>query len=272
MRYGSFSMLCHALLDCKNLGHALNRALRFYSLILNDLHGTITSNDTTAWIALHPRNPNGHARIFAHGTYFVIMYGLACWLTGRRLRILETRFIQPPPNYLTEYRTIFGKNLHFSQTQSMLALEVNVLKLPIVQNGPSTTAFLRKAPANLLVKYQHQSGRIAKIRRTLAELPFDTWPTFEQIAAMLHTTPSTLRRHLDSEGMSFQEIKDTLRRDWAIHLLHEGNDPVEKIAYTLGFREISAFYKAFRKWTGGKPGDYRTRQHDRSAEGSHVSS
>ena len=73
----------------------------------------------------------------------------------------------------------------------------------------------------------------------------------------MHTTPSTLRRRLEREGSSFQVIKDDLRRDMAIDLLCNSTRSVDDIGFALGFSEHSAFYRAFRRWTGASPGEYR---------------
>ncbi|MDX9838440.1 MAG: AraC family transcriptional regulator [Azoarcus sp.] len=256
MRYGSFAMLCHAVLDCTSLGHALDRAARFLSLVLDDVRGAVVTDKKSAQLQLHDRQDN--PRDFAHGTLIVILYGLACWLTGRRLVIQEVSFVQCCPENLAEYHLVFGQNIQFSQSQSALFLESRALSLPIIRDGRALTEFLRKAPANFLVKYRNEGGYVARIRKALSATPFDQWPIFGDLAARLRTTESTLRRRLESEGSSFQAVKDDLRRDQAINLLCNTVIPVEDIALELGFKENSAFYRAFKKWTGLSPGSYRT--------------
>jgi AraC-like DNA-binding protein len=70
---------------------------------------------------------------------------------------------------------------------------------------------------------------------------------------------STLHRKLDQEGVIFRDIKDSLRRDLAIDRLTHSNASVAQIAGELGFAEPSAFHRAFKTWTGVRPGDYRQR-------------
>src|ERR1700682_3378213 len=65
MKAGSFAMLCHSVLGCKTLGHALDRSLRFYALILDDISGTLTRGAKEARIVLHERVAGGGARGFA---------------------------------------------------------------------------------------------------------------------------------------------------------------------------------------------------------------
>jgi len=96
------------------------------------------------------------------------------------------------------------------------------------------------------------------VRRRLRRADGDQWPTLEAMADGLHVTPSTLRRRLEDEGSSYRELKDGLRPDMAIDLLCRTSLSVEAIAFGLGYQEVSAFYRAFRHWTGTRPGSYRS--------------
>lgn len=66
-----------------------------------------------------------------------------------------------------------------------------------------------------------------------------------------------MRRKLKREGETYQSIKDALRRDIAIVALQSGQQTIADIAVAVGFAEPSAFHRAFRKWTGARPTDYR---------------
>ena len=81
--------------------------------------------------------------------------------------------------------------------------------------------------------------------------------SLEDVAARLHMSSRTLIRKLRQEGLSFQGIKDDLRRDLAILQLARGEVALGEIAYALGFSSVAVFHRAFRHWTGMTPGAYR---------------
>ena len=58
-------------------------------------------------------------------------------------------------------------------------------------------------------------------------------------------------------GHAYQSIKDTLRRDLAFEALADPGRTIADVAAATGFAEPSAFYRAFRKWSGRSPADYR---------------
>ncbi|HLW23873.1 MAG TPA: AraC family transcriptional regulator [Steroidobacteraceae bacterium] len=260
MKSGTFAMLCHSVLPCPTLRQALERSLRFYGLILDDIGGTLERGAAEARIVLQDRAP-GSERAFAHEVLLMLLHGVSCWLVNRRIPILRAEFSYPEPPYSAEYRLMYCTDLAFERAATAIAFSSDYLELPVVQNERTVKEFLRTAPENILVKYKNGSSAAARIRRRLRQLLPGEVPDFESLAVELHVTSATLRRRLHEEGTSYQEIKDQLRRDLAISYLSHSDRSVMDIALELGFSERSAFHRAFRKWTGASPGEFRRGLH-----------
>ncbi len=255
MRHGSFKLLCFAVLDAGKLEKALRRALDFLALVLDDTRGRLGVEGSQGSIIL--TCPRRVPRLFAHGALLMILHGLMCWLTNRRLPILSTSFLQPSPDHADEYRLLFGPETRFGASATTLIFAAEHLALPVRRNEAALREFLRHAPANFLVKYRNSHSLYARIRKRLQHDPAPEWPDFEAVARELHMSPSTLRRKLESEGQTFMAIKDSLRRDMAIEQLCHSQHAILDIALELGFSNTSAFYRAFKAWTGTLPGKYR---------------
>jgi AraC-like DNA-binding protein len=73
------------------------------------------------------------------------------------------------------------------------------------------------------------------------------------VARALGISKRTLGRRLASEGHTFGEVLDRLRFDLATHYLHERELPISEVAWLLGYKDSSAFYHAFKRWTGKTP-------------------
>jgi len=257
MKAGSFAMLCHSVLGCKTLGQALDRSLRFYALILDDISGTLERKAGEATVVLHERAAGANQRVFAHELLLMLLYGVSCWLVGRRIPILRTEFSYAEPAHSAEYRLMYCSDLRFERSNTLIAFEASYLDLPVVQNERSIKEFLRTAPESILLKYKNSGSLAARVRRRLRQFLPGEVADFEQLAEELNMTAATLRRRLHEEGESYQSIKDQLRRDLAISYLSHSNRTVMNIALELGFSERSAFHRAFRKWTGASPGEFR---------------
>ncbi len=254
MRPGAFALMCQAALDAGRLDRALRRILRFLAVVLDHPKGELRQRGAEAEIVL---TDPGLPTAFASRTWFLIVMGLACWLTGRRipLRVLEMRGAAPAgrPDYLQ----FFGAPVLFDRPATRLCLEAAHLRLPLVRDAAALRGFLRAAPGNLLLRYRQDRGLAGQVRARLAATAPGEWPGFEGLAAALQVSPATLRRQLRAEGQSFAALKDELRAVQAERLLRQGDQSVAAIAATLGYSEPSAFHRAFVKWTGQSPGALR---------------
>lgn len=257
MKVGSFAMLCRAAIHGKSLDKATARALRFFALCLDDLKGDLWHQGDFIRLRLRHTSPAGPAPVFAQETLLMFMHRLICWLVNRRIRILAAEFAYPEPAHAKEYRLMFSPLCRFDQPATALVFEARHFALPVVRSERALKEFLRIAPENLLVQYRDRYGVGASLHKLLSPLPPADWPTFEAVAERLGGSASTLRRRLEGEGLSYQSIKDNLRRDRAIELLGATDLSVVEIAAELGFAEASAFHRAFRKWMGVNPGEYR---------------
>jgi AraC-like DNA-binding protein len=80
----------------------------------------------------------------------------------------------------------------------------------------------------------------------------------DEVARSLGMCKRTLTRKLADEGLNFTEILQRLRRDLAVRYLDDRKLHVSKIAWPLGFNEVSSFTHTFKRWTGKTPSQMRT--------------
>ncbi|NIE68309.1 AraC family transcriptional regulator [Burkholderia sp. Ax-1719] len=257
MKSGSFIAMTHAALGARTGRQALQRTVHFMRLVLDDLGGEIDIDATRVRIALHHRAGTPVPTMFAYATWFILVYGLLSWLVGRRIPVIGARFRCPAPEAAQEYQTMICDDIAFDQDESWFELAPAFLDLPVMQTATSARAFLRNAPGNFVVKYRNPGSFAARVRRTLRALPAHAWPDADAIAQRLNVAPATLRRRLHQEGHSCQSIKDELRHDLAVAALQDPARSIADVAAAVGFAEPSAFHRAFRKWTGMRPTEYR---------------
>ncbi|GAA5234398.1 AraC family transcriptional regulator [Verticiella sediminum] len=256
MKCGSFALMCQAAIGARTLGGAAARIARFFGIVLDDFAVVLREHGALARLELHARHA-GAARPFAHETLLIMLHGVLCWLAGRRIALREAGFAYAEPAYSAEYRVMYCGVLRFGVPQTYVVFDAAVLALPVQRTRADLRRFLRSAPANFIVKYQNPEGWAARVRRQLKRTPPTAWPAFDTLAASFGVSVSTLRRRLEQEGQSYRAIREQLRRDLALAWLADTRRSVTRIALELGFADPSAFRRAFRGWTGARPGEYR---------------
>ena len=102
-----------------------------------------------------------------------------------------------------------------------------------------------------------QSKVITDVRRLLVQMLPSGKADQDTIASRLYRSTSTLQRQLSAEGTSYRDILETTRRDLAENYLRDGDYTQAEIAYMVGFSDQSNFARAFKRWTGVSPGQYR---------------
>lgn len=82
-------------------------------------------------------------------------------------------------------------------------------------------------------------------------------PSLVRVAKKVALSPRTLQRRLNEYGVDFKKLTDDTRRRFAMKYLKDRNNTLTQIAFLLGYSEVSAFNRAFKRWTGSTPLKYR---------------
>ncbi len=260
MKCGSFALVCHAVLHGGNLERALRRLLRGFAAILDDVSGELHVEGRDAAIRLTNRIEAAPARRFADETFLNMVHGTMCWLAGRRIPLTLAEFAHPKPPHAQEYTLMYSQRLRFDAERTAIHFDSAQLATPVIQDEATLKKFLRTAPRSVFLKYKDEDSWTARVRRRLrGSIGSAGWPRLEEVAREFRVGPTTLRRRLEAEGTSYQGVKDELRHDAAVHHLCGTRLSVADIASALGFQETSAFHRAFKRWSGVQPGEYRRR-------------
>ncbi|MEU8778569.1 AraC family transcriptional regulator [Streptomyces sp. NPDC048606] len=257
-RPGTFAMMCHASLGCRDLEAATRRAVVFYGLFPGGPTLALEVAGARARFTVADAFDGDEER-FVGECVLAIWHRLSSWLIGRRIPLERVSFAHPAPPHARECAALFGCPVGFGADRTGATFDARCLTAPLVRDEAELDAMLRRAPFDLLARPEYATTVAEQVRRTLThrlrEAP--RLPELGEVAARLAVSPATLRRRLQGEGTSFRGIKDQVRRDAAIAGLTEGREPIAELAARLGFSEDTAFHRAFRRWTGTTPGAYR---------------
>ncbi len=266
MRSGAFIAMSEAALGARTGRGALVRALNLMRCVLDDLHAELDTSEAHVRLRFVHRDPQARPPAFAYATFFILVYGLTSWLIGRRIPVLSAQLRSAPPEVARDYRQIFCDDLQFDSAESFVDFDPAFAHLPVVQTHASLKHFLRDAPGNFIVKYRNPDSLASRVRALLRASAPAGWPDAAGIAARLHVAEATLRRKLRHEGTSYQDIKDALRHEIACAALADPAQTVADVAAAAGFAEPSAFYRAFRGWSGMSPAAWRGSRTDAAGE------
>ena len=254
--WGSYGMLVRASLTAPTLGVAMQRWCRHHNLLTDDIALHLSHDKHTASIALHEHHPLGALREFCTVSVLRNALGVASWLTDSRIDLSQTELNFAPPPHHASYRVLFDGPTQFDAPLSRICFDAGYLQLPVRRDEVALQRMLQRALLLTVRPYRRDRLLVEKVRQALAEHPQAT-RNADDLAALLHISSRTLHRQLQEEGASLQQLKDSVRRERAMHLLLKTKKPIKQIAAEVGFANDKSFMRAFRTWTDQTPDELR---------------
>ncbi len=177
---------------------------------------------------------------------------------GRHLTEAKIGLEHPEPAYGSIYGDYFHVPVTFALNESTFEIPSNLAREANISGHSDSYAVAQDLCLGLLQKMPTAALSTSdQVRRLLLSSPIGTL-TADDVAQAMFVTKRTLQRRLDHEGTSYREITETLASDLAARHLLDSDMTIEAVATLLGYYDTAAFRKAFRRWYGRSPSDYRT--------------
>lgn len=161
-----------------------------------------------------------------------------------------------PAADLAGYPRIFGCPVEFGAPRTQVHFDRSVLDLPFLHANPEA-ASAHEAVAHRQMRRLGRRDTVDAVRKLLASELSSGLCTPAWVAAQLKRSPRGLRSELLDAGTSFNQLFEEVRQSSAKQLLARTEESIERIAQLAGFSDSSAFFRAFKKWTGSTPTQYR---------------
>jgi len=166
-------------------------------------------------------------------------------------------FAHPAPADATEHTRVFAAPLRFSSLGNALHIPNPLLDVPNPRADASLGVVLDKYVAEVLGRLPRRTTLSDRLRAWLLGTLSDGEPGAAAAARALSLSVRSLHRGLRAENATFRALLDRLRHERAAHLLANQRYSVTEVAFLLGFSEQSSFCRAFKRWAGTTPAEFR---------------
>ncbi|MDX2240348.1 MAG: AraC family transcriptional regulator [Leptolyngbyaceae cyanobacterium bins.302] len=257
----ALGMVGYVLFNCQTFGQVLDKLSRYMSLFsqgvslhVTPLQGEVVCDweivsEVKNYLLEDPRQP-------IEVTMSALLT-VAKTLTGQALRPLTVSFQYACPVDISEHQRIFGTSIRFSQPHNRMVLEAACLDWRVISANASLLAIFEQHAQSMLADLNQTDTCTYQVTREITQLLRGEVPAVETVAQRLMVSVRHLQRSLQAEGTSYQQILDSTRKDLAVRHLQQPHTSIHDVAFLLGFSEPSAFHRAFKRWTGQTPRDYR---------------
>jgi AraC-like DNA-binding protein len=253
---GDYGVVEYAARSARTWGDACLVAGRYIRLLNDALQCSLHSDGERAYIQLENSVPLPRAAADFQSAAFHLTAS-HFWPSGATPDI-EVWFSHVQPHDIEPYqRTFAGAVLCFGAPFNGFAMPKHYLSQPVERADPKLHALIRKHADTLLAKLPGAETVATRVRNLLVRELAGGSPSVTQIARQLPMGERMLARRLSQEGTSFKELIDDLRRRLALDYVAGSDVPLTEVALRLNFSQTPAFYRAFKRWTGETPREYR---------------
>jgi AraC-like DNA-binding protein len=251
-------LLYYVMASSQTLGDALKRVAR-YSRITNEalVFGYREGHNLTINLSYSgvPRHSDRHQIEFC----MFAAIRICRVLTGQNLVPKHLLISHHRSGDTSEMARFVGTKVEFGADRDEFSLNVDARELPLIHSDSYLNDLLLKYCEAALVD---RRGNVSQLRTRVENAISSLLPhgraVVDDVARSLGMSKRTLARKLSDEGLNFTEVLQQLRRDLADRYLDDPKLHISKIAWLLGFNEVSAFTHTFRRWTGKTPSQMRT--------------
>lgn len=261
----SFSALGLALLASETLRDYCERWVRYFALINTSETVEFGTDRGQAYLTDTRVPANATPAVErAHEDAFLALVVKYIRLMYRPDYVPErvTSIWPAPHDKASIYYDYFGVEPEFSSTRNAIYIAKEDLDAPL----PAANAALAQQNDQVVVEFLAKMNKVdlpSQVNRKIIELLPSGDCSNERIAEALNMSVRSLYNKLNKAGTSYQELLDNTRRQLASQYMIRQELTISEIAYLLGFTDPGNFSRAFRRWSGQSPSDFRVKRERR---------
>jgi len=237
------------------LRDALTRLMRYSRLISTAANLQLQDTDTSLDLVLLP--PNGVNLVPAFQDAGMSGFLRMCRLTaGEEIDPVHVSIKHSRPDCDRKLQAYFRAPIEYNASNNILSFDKQLVDTPLTHANPELARINDQTVVDYLARFDRDSLTM-QVRSKIIERLHDGTPNQETIAQSLHVSLRSLQRKLNKEETNYKSLLESTRRELALNYIRETHRSLGEITYLLGFSEPSNFTRAFKRWTGVSPIEYR---------------
>jgi len=256
VRPTTFHALGYAWLASASLLGAFKRLERYDRIVSTADIVTIAPGDGTYSLIFETRDESIDFRPIGIDCYFMSLITMSRWIGEPDVAPLEVRLQHGANGRSGEYVAAFGAPVVFEAEHDCLIFSRETVERPVSGSNAELAHINDRVSEDYIATLEP-----ASVTRNVQELLMQLLPsgdaTQDRVAGRMNRSCSSLQRDLRAEGTSFRDVREKTRQQLATEYVQHGEVSLQEVAFLLGFSDQSNFSRAFRRWTGRSPKDWR---------------
>ncbi len=241
---------------CLHALDVLRNVKRYMVLVTNDGSIDLSENASTITLTLD-RDVYRKGIKTTIEAPFVMLLEVIKEVTGKQIKPLKVSF-KHSISRVEDFEAYFDCPVHSKSKENAMTFDTEALNITTLKADRFIHDFITLRMEEEKKKLFKKGDELTEeINTILKESMASGIPSLSQMSDYLGISARTLKRRLSERDLTFRDLVQKNRQETAVSLLSTSSQSIGEIAFLTGFSEQSAFNRAFKKWTGQTPNDYR---------------
>lgn len=245
-----------SILASETLRDALQRVARYSSIVSNAARVSLEQKGAEIFIQFRVPDHGIALADEAFEAFIGNMVKMGRMLAQRDVSPLKITLMRPRPGDCSAYEKFFRAPIIFGAEAYRIYFDNQYLDEPLPSANPALAQLNDQVIINYLARFDRSQMAVQVRNLIIQRLPSGE-PSQDEIASALNMSSRSLQRRLADEDSSYKTLLDTTRSELASQYLQSSDSSIGEITYLLGFSDQSNFSRAFKRWFGQSPGEFR---------------
>lgn len=257
MKIDDYGVLGLSWRTCSRVREIFERSERYFKLLSNTYNWEVQEGESISQIILNREAHNRGMQLSSEASLSATVVVIQA-MSEQKLGPLEVCFKHNPPKDLTSFTEAFKCKINFNQPQYSISYRTIDLNLRTAKADASINEYLLKQVDEETKGIKIQGNKFVQDVELLIQDALPTGiPSIHHIADLTAMSNRTLTRRLSDAGVTYRDLIKKKQETIAMDMLRNTDQSIGEIAFLTGFSEQSAFNRAFKKWTGLTPSEFR---------------
>ena len=250
--------LGYAWLTSSTLRTALGRLVRYWHLLGEASSARLEDSSAGLVLVVERQAPDPATNEIVVDFAMSLVMDMCRMNAGSTLRPVTIQMRRPRPKDRSPYRRFYGCAVHFDADEDGITLSYKDVDRALPSSNRQIAATMDRILVERLAELD-KSDIVARCQANLLEQLSSGDVSEDAMADQLHMSRRTLQRKLADSDLTYKQLVDDTRQDLAMRHLDDPRHSITDVTFLLGFSQQSAFTRAFKRWTGMSPSEYRAR-------------
>jgi AraC-like DNA-binding protein len=257
MKIEDYGVLGLSWRTCSRAGEIFERSERYFKLLSDTFLWNITEENDISCVHLHREAHRRGLELSTEASFAATVVVLQA-MTERKIFPVRVSFKHRPPADLSDYQSAFQCPILFNQPEYTISYKTVDLRTRTAKADLSINRFLVERVEEETKGLKVAGNKLVfDVEKLITDALPSGIPSIHHIAEHLGMSNRTLTRRLSDAGVTYRDLIQRIQEEVARKLLKNSSRSMSEIAFETGFSEQSAFNRAFKRWTGKSPVEFR---------------